>query len=405
MLVPTYTPIRTDETDVAVDQVFFGGINVYLQQKVPLFRHLPKLFDRFLDNPSLIRRVTSRAIETDPKMLGSLVVSMLRGSNGNQRKEVRRLIKWLCHDSHADFLILSNILIGGFIPDLKRELHVPVVVTLQGDDIFLESLEEPHKSQALDLIRKLDDHIDAYLVHSHFYADAMANYLGLSRNKMHITPLGIDTRDFVDGSFADGSFASRSTGHPLTIGYLARLTPDKGLHHLVDAFIQLKQRPGMERVGLKIAGWLGTDHVLFANEQFAKLDAAGLKNHYEHIGSVTRTQKLELLRSIDLLCVPTEYLEPKGLYVLEALAAGVPVVQPDHGVFPELLNDFGGGVLFDSSNASDLVEKLCLLLNNDALRIRLGQEGRQMVLEKRNANAMALATINVLKSIQGSVNS
>ena len=202
LLVPTYTPIRTDETDVAVDQVFFGGINVYLQQKVPLFRHLPKLFDRFLDSPRLIRRVTSRAIETDPKMLGTLVVSMLRGSSGYQRKEVRRLVHWLSHDAR-DYLILSNILIGGFIPDLKRELKVPVVVTLQGDDIFLESLKEPHKSQALELIQKLDEHIDAYLVHSRFYADAMATYLGLSRDKMHITPLGIDARDFLDWSSSE----------------------------------------------------------------------------------------------------------------------------------------------------------------------------------------------------------
>ena len=300
MLVPTYTPIRTDETDVAVDQVFFGGINVYLQQKIPLFRHLPKLFDRFLDNPRLIRRVTSRAIETDPKMLGSLVVSMLRGSGGYQRKEVRRLVHWLSHDSRADYLILSNILIGGFIPDLKRELKVPVVVTLQGDDIFLESLMEPHKSQALELIQKLDEHIDAYLVHSRFYADAMATYLGLSREKMHITPLGIDSRDFRDFSASEPS-----SGRQQTIGYLARLTADKGLHRLVDAFIQLKQRPDMERVRLKIAGWLGADHIAFANEQFAKLDAAGLRDQYEHIGSVTRTQKLELLRSIDVLSEST----------------------------------------------------------------------------------------------------
>jgi glycosyltransferase involved in cell wall biosynthesis len=394
LLVPTYTPIRTDETEVSVDQVFLGGINVFLQQKVPLFRHLPKLFDRFLDKPSMIRRVTSRAIETNPKMLGELAVSMLRGNSGNQRKEVRRLVSWLREEAHPDVLILSNILIAGFVRDLKNQLGAPVIVTLQGDDIFLESLQEPHKSRALELIRGLDPHIDAYLVHSNFYADAMSKYLGLPRDKMHVTPLGIDTRDFAAMPARDAGGERRPT-----IGFLARLTADKGLHHIVDAFIKLKSRPENGSVQLKIAGWLGSDHVAFANEQFARLDAAGLRDDYEHLGSVSRQQKLEMLQSIDVLSVPTEYLEPKGLYVLEALAAGVPVVQPNHGVFPELLDDLGGGLLFEAGNTNDLADQLQRLLTDGEFASQLGQRGRESVENHRNASAMARATIRVLDEV------
>ncbi len=359
MLVPTYTPIRTDEIEVAIDQVFFGGINVYLQQKLPLFRHVPKFLDRFLDHPGLIRRVTSRAIETNPKLLGELAVSMLQGSAGYQKKEVRRLVSWLCDQAHPDLVILTNVLIAGFVGDLKQKLQVPVVVTLQGDDIFLESLTEPWKSQALELISRLDPQIDAYLVHSRFYADAMAGYLGLSRDKMHITPLGIDTRDFADFGRHDVSIE-----RPPAIGYLARLTADKGLHHIVDAFIELKRRPGLESLRLKVAGWLGADHVEFADRQFARLQAAGLAGHVDRLGSVTRTEKLEMLRSIDVLSVPAEYLEPKGLYVLESLAAGVPVVQPAHGVFPELIGDLGGGRLFQPGNTGELVDQLHQLITD-----------------------------------------
>lgn len=393
VLVPTYTPIRTDETEVTVDQVFFGGINVYLQQKLPLFRHIPRYLDRFLDRPGLIRRVTSRMIETEPAMLGSLAVSMLQGSGGYQKKEVRRLLDWLGQQAEPDVLILSNMLIAGFLRDLRPQLKIPVVVTLQGDDIFLKSLEEPWRSQALDLIASLDPYVDAYLVHSRFYADAMADYLGLSRDKMRVTPLGIDTADFVNPR------PRRAADRPPTIGYLARLSPDKGLHRVVDAFTELKRRPGTESVRLKIAGWLGPDHRSFVDRQFEKLTGAGCHNQVEHLGSVNRQEKLDFLSDIDVFSVPTDYHEPKGLYVLEALASGVPVVQPDHGVFPEMLDELGGGLLFEPGNHQQLADRLCQLLDDPATAGQLGQTGRQAVLQQRHAAAMAASTIQVLKEV------
>jgi len=393
MLVPTYTPIRTDEKEVSVDQVFFGGINVYLQEKIPLFRFVPRFMDRLLDNPRLIRKVTSRGIETDAKMLGGLTVSMLKGKSGHQRKEVRRLVQWLSHEAKPEILILSNALIGGFIPELKRHLNVPVIVTLQGDDIFLDSLAEPYRSQAIELMGDLDRHVDGYLVHSRFYADHMAQDFGLCREKMYVTPLGIDTRDFV------GLLRSREKAETLNIGYLARLSEDKGLHNLVSAFIELKKKPQMEHLNLNIAGWLGKDHEVFAEAQFQRLHSAGLTDAFCNLGSVDRAAKLRMLSDLDILCVPTEYREPKGLYVLEALACGVPVVQPQHGVFPELLGDLSGGLLYQPGELDDLQRQLMRMINDPELRESLGQQGRRNVLERRNAQAMAECTIAIVQQV------
>ncbi len=392
LLVPTYTPIRTDETDAAVDHVFFGGINVYLQQKIPVFRHVPRFLDRLLDRPWLIRQVTSRAIETNAALLGSLTVSMLKGQAGNQKKEVKRLIDWLQRTARPDVVILSNILIGGCIETLKQSLNVPIIVTLQGDDIFLESLQEPHKSQAFQLIAKIDRDVDAYLVHSRFYADFMAQYLKLDRDKMHITPLGIDTSDFV-------SPLPTTSRDFKNIGFLARLTADKGLHVLVDAFIHLKKDPQFDDVRLLIAGWLGADHRQFSESQFDKLKAAGLSRDFRYLGEVDRRQKLDMLRSIDVLSVPTVYRDPKGLYVLEALAAGAAVVQPAHGVFPELIDDLGGGLLVEPENPSALADALQRLLLDDPLRQQMGAAGRAAVLERRNAQSMAANTIAVIDDV------
>ena len=194
-LVPLYTPIRTDEANISVDQVFFGGINVYLQQKLPLMRFLPSIFDRFLDSPKLIRRVTANATDTNPKLSGQLAISMLKGLQGNQRKEVKRICNWLKKEE-PDILILTNILIGGCIPHLKKLIKVPILVTLQGDDVFLDYLDEQSKSQCLAQIKAIAKLVDGFIVHSHFFRDYMSQYFDIDREKIHVTPLGIDVTDF-----------------------------------------------------------------------------------------------------------------------------------------------------------------------------------------------------------------
>src|SRR5271169_2978823 len=98
LLLPTYTPIRTDEVDVSQKRVFFGGINVYLQQKLGVFRHTPWFLDRLLDAPGLLRWVSRFAVRTRAEDLGDLTVSMLEGEHGRQRKEVNKLVNWLADE-------------------------------------------------------------------------------------------------------------------------------------------------------------------------------------------------------------------------------------------------------------------------------------------------------------------
>jgi glycosyltransferase involved in cell wall biosynthesis len=389
-LIPTYTPIRTDEENVSVDQVFFGGINVFLQQMIPLFRYLPPRLDRVLDRPRLIRWATRRATAIDAKKLGSLTVSMLRGKAGYQAKEVDRLCDWLAGSFQPNLVNLSNILIGGCIPDLKRRLKVPIVVTLQGDDIFLEALSERDRRLCLQEIRRIDQDVDRYITFSRFYANAMADYLGIPADKIRLVPLGIDSRELskIDRPTING-FDLRSP----RIGYLARLAPEKGLHVLVDAFIMLSQMTSPLKPQLQIAGWLGDQHRSYANEQFRKLRSAGLGSMFQYFGTVDRAEKIDFLSRIDVLSVPTVYQEPKGIYVLEALAAGIPVVQPDHGAFPELIQSTAGGYLFRPNDAGHLAETLARLIHNPGERYSLGQAGKQKVLETFTGEAMARATL------------
>ena len=392
-LLPLYTPIRVDEENVSSDHLLFSGLNVYLQQKYAFFRWLPAWMDWLFERPWLVKFATRFGVETDAKFLGAMTVSMLRGHDGNQRKEVDKLCRWL-KQAKPDLIVLTNMLIAGCAPDLKRELGVPILVTLQGDDIFLDDLLEPYKAQTFELIRKLDTSIDGYLTFSNYYADYMAEYLGVDRDRIELVPLGIDTQEFAAITPEAGAYE-----RPPTIGYLARLVPEKGLHLMVDAFIRLRQLPGMDQARLRIAGWYGAKYRPFVEEQQKKIADAGLTDAVEILGTVDREQKIEFLRGIDILSTPSLYRDPKGLYVLEALAAGVPVVQPNHGAFPEVLTAVGGGHLVEPNNVDALVAKLHeLLLEREALR-SLGLAGREVVLERHNADRMAEGTLEVYRRV------
>lgn len=395
-LIPTYTPIRTDEDDVSVDRVFFGGINVFLQQRFSLFRFLPSWLDRIFDRPRFIRWVTSRAIEIDPKELGGLTVSMLKGEHGSQRKEVRRLCKWLASSAKPDLVVLTNVLIGGCIPEIKRKLAIPLLVTLQGDDVFLDQLVEPYKSRAFEEIQRLVERVDGFVVNTRYYADFVEQYFGIPGNKLVIVPLGIDMRDFRQATSKTVQPQPGPVQQP-AIGYLARLAPEKGLGVLVDAFIELRKKAQLGDVQLRVAGWLGEQNREYAEAEFAKLTAAGLEDAFHYAGTVSRQEKIEFLEGLDVFSVPTTYAEPKGLYVLEALAAGVPVVQPEHGAFPELLAETGGGWLTAPSDPAALAETLCEALADRKRLSQFAAAGQEAVHERFNAEVMGHNMLKVYR--------
>ena len=390
-LIPTYTPIRTDEEDHSVDRIFFGGINVFLQQKIPFFRYLPRFLDRWLDNRWLIRKVTAKASSTSAKELGALTVSMLKGTSGFQRKEVKSLCEWLNSEMKPDLINLSNMLIAGCLPHLKEHCNTPIVATLQGDDIFLEDLPEPYKSKSFELIYDLVKHVDRFITNSDYYADFMSDYFKIPRDRFRVVPLAIDTADFSGESPAVIDRAP-------TVGYLARLAPEKGFHVLADSFLELRKLPGMENAQLRVAGWLGENNRSFAEEQFDKLKS-GAGNNFEYVGSIDRADKIKFLNTIDVLSVPTTYREPKGLFVLEAMAAGVPVVQPSHGAFPEMIESLGGGELVVPNSPSDLAQSLAQLLQDAERRVSLGLAGQQAVLKHHNADSLAEHTIEVYREL------
>lgn len=385
VLIPTYTPTRTDEPDVSLKRVFFGGVNVYLQQKLSLFRHTPWLFDRLLDAPRLLRWVSRFAVRTEAEQLGDLTVSMLQGEHGRQRKEVDKLVAWLQDSLRPEVVTLSNVLLSGVVHEIKRRLSVPVLATLQGDDIFLEALPQPYRTKAIELIREHCREIDGFFSTSVYYADFMSEYLHIPRERIHVVYPGLNLTGY------DGP-KSTSGQPPYTIGYFARVCPEKGLHILVDAFRILQQTPGAPPCRLRVSGWLGENQRPYFD---------GLRRNmpevFEYVETPDHAGKIRFYQSLDVLSVPTTYREPKGLYVLEALANGVPVVQPRHGSFPELVEATGGGLLVNPNDPHDLAAGLRSLLEDAARRQELGRKGKEVVRRRFTAGRMAEETVGVYR--------
>lgn len=392
LLVPTYTPIRTDEKDQSEERIRFGGINVYLQQYVGLFRHTPWFLDRILDSPRLIRWLTGRAAKTDASQLGGLTVSMLQGEDGYQKKELDKLIHWLATDVRPDLVHLSNSMLSGMARQITRQLGIPVVCSLMGEDVFLDRLQSPYLEQARAVLQDRIRDVVALVSMNRYFADYMAEYLQVDRQLIEVIPHGLNLQ-------GHGTRRASAAGEDRVIGYFARIHPDKGLHHLANAFCILAKDPTIPPIRLKAAGYMAPTEEEYLNEIRQKLERAGVLNRFEYLGEVDRQQKIEFLQSLDVMSVPTVYKESKGLSVLEAMANAVPVVLPAHGVFPELIEDTQGGLLFYPEDPQALAHELKKVITNPLLAEQLGRAGQAAIHDRYSADLMAERTLSLYRRV------
>lgn len=394
-LIPTYTPTRTDEANVSLPRVFFGGINVFLQQKFALFRHTPWWLDRVFDSPALLRLASRFAGRTNPAELGELTVSMLRGESGNQRKELRKLIAWLKEEVRPQIVCLTNALLAGMAREIKRELRVPVVCGLPGEDIFLDGLPEPSHSEARALLRERCGDADGFIAMSRYYADFMAEFLGVPRERIHIVRPGLNLEGYGEIQNAE----SRMQNEPVVIGYFARIAPEKGLGLLCEAYRRLRQMPGVGATRLRAGGHLGHSGRAHLEQIRRDMAAWRLMEQFDYVGEPDRAGKIEFLRGLDIFSMPTTYREPKGLPVLEALACSVPFVEPAHGVFPEFAEATGGGLLVKPDDPQALAEALARLVTDARLRDEMGRHGHEAVHRDFADARMAEQTLEVFRRI------
>jgi glycosyltransferase involved in cell wall biosynthesis len=394
-LLPMYTPMRVDEPEAKQTHVFYGGIAAYLLQRFPQPSWWREALLRLAGSQAILRLMPRFDIGSavDPEANAELTLSMLRGEQGQQAPLLHEMVAWIADELKPDLIHVTNTLISGVVPALKQRLNVPIVCGLHGEDIFLEGLPPKYYNQAVQIIQHNAAFIDHFIAISQYYIEYFTPQVSLDRQRITLVRPGINLADYQNRPRPPQA----ETGP--TIGYLARISPEKGLHLLAEAFIRLAKTGEFPGLRLRAAGYLSNVQANYVAGIRKRLQENGLSEQAEIIGTVGRQGKLDFLASLDVFAVPTIYRDPKGLPVLEALASGVPVVQPNHGAFPELVQATGGGLLHKPEDPADLAEKLADLLRDDAKRRSLAEHGRSAVFQHFTAERMAHETMSVYQKV------
>ena len=390
-VVPLYLPLRTEMDVAGADSpIFFGGVNVYLQQRWRLFRRTPRWLDRLFDSRFLLGCIARRAGMTDEALLGETTLSMLAGADGRQEKELRRLVDWLGQGPRPDVIGLSNILLAGMARRIRDELNVPVVSILQDEEGFLDSLPDNCRERAWDLLRDRARDIDAFVPVSRFYGQQMGKRLGLDDGKIHVVHTGIEP---------DRYPARGASPETPAIGFLSQMARSKGLHTLAAAFELLKPKPAHARLKLRVAGGKTDADEPYLQEVRSRLTSAGMAGDVEFIDRFEWEDKLRFLASLSVLSVPTVRGEAFGLYAVEAMACGVPVVMPRHGGAVEIVEAGGGGLLCDPNDPAALARTIDRVLLDRRLARTLSEAGRKGVSEHFGVARMAAQMIDVWRKV------
>jgi glycosyltransferase involved in cell wall biosynthesis len=380
-IAPLYLPMVTDADEgVAGQPVRVGGIALYLQEKFPLFRFAPQWLRDILNDEHHLRSASLRLGMTSPRDLGLMTVGSLQGEEGRQWPEWERLVQWIVDDIKPEALSLSNSLLMGLAPALRKRVGVPIICSLQGEDAFLDTLVEPFRSQAWELMKENARSVSRFIAPSRFYADVMAPRLGVISETISVIHNGIDS---------DAYARERTVPDAPVIGYLARMIHGKGLTMLVDAFIELARRGTVPEVQLRIAGAQTPEDEAYVRSLTAKLREAGLSKRVTFEPNLTFDEKVKFLNELSLFSVPATYGEAFGLYVIEAQACGVPVVQPRHGAFPEILAATQGGILCEPDSVDSLASAWENLLLNTKQLQQLSDVGKYHTRAHFSAARMA----------------
>jgi len=394
LMVPLYLPLTLDEPDQSHGiPVFFGGVNVYLDQQSAWYRSwAPRWLRQKLASPRLLRWASGRAAKTRAADVGDLTVSMLRGEAGHQARDLDELVTWLEDQPRPDVICLSNAMLLGLAHSLGRKLKAPVICMLQGEDSFLDALPSAQREVAWEILREAARAIERFVAPSRYFADLMTRRMQLAPEKLRVVPNGIS----LDGFPPEPVPRSH---RPPVVGYFARMCADKGLDILVDAFIALRRRGRVGEALLRIGGSCGPGDEPLVRELMNRLSRAGWAGSVEWIKNPDRATKLDFLRSLSVFSVPSRYGEAFGLYVVEALAAGVPVVLPRTAAFPELLEHTGGGVLCEPENPLSLAEGIEGLLLHEDRRRALTAAGHAAAHRDYGVGSMAANMLTVFREV------
>jgi glycosyltransferase involved in cell wall biosynthesis len=379
--IPLYLPPDDTNTESGFDRnVFFGAISMYLREKVPFLRNMPAFFDKILDSAPMLKMAAKRSGTTSTEGLEDMTLSMIKGEKAFPEKELQRLVKYLTENGKPDVIHLSNALIIGLARQLKRYMDVKIVCSLLNEDDWIEEMSEPYRSDAWKLISEEAVNVDYFITPSNYYSDLFRSKTGYPGNNVHVVPLALDTRNL--------NILPKKDNYP-AVGYFSRINSQNGFDKLVDAFIELKTSNRLPGLTLHVSGGFTGSDKAFIAEQIRKIKEHGLKSFIRIYPEFQGNSKEEFFSNIDIMSVPVRKHDGYGLYILEANASGVPVVQPGTGAFPEIIEKTKGGITYSPDTIEELSASLVKLFEDKSLRASLGKAGNENVLKELSLARMS----------------
>jgi len=380
--IPLYLPpdSETNSENIFDKEVFFGAISLYIREKVKIFRNMPDFLEKFFDFKPFLKLAARMAGTTSTVGLEDLTLNMIEGDNAFRKNEMDRLVSYLVKEGKPDIIHLSNALVLGLARQLKKRLDVKIVCSLLNEDDWIDEMAEPYRSKAWKMIAAEAGYVDSFITPSRYFKDLFIRQTGLKKDNIYVVPLGFDAPDYTK---------SKDMSRPPALGYFCRISHQNGFDKLVDAFIQLKEQNMVADLTLNVCGgYTGVDKP-FISEQIKKIREKGYQKSIRIYPEFSGTRKIEFFNDVDVISVPVRKYDGYGLYILEANSAGIPVVQPETGAFPEILEMTGGGIIYSPDTIDELAANLLKMLSDNELRNKLGETGRINVRSKLSLDMMS----------------
>lgn len=388
--IPMYLPLFDHDLANNHVPVFYGAVSLYLKQAYPLFRNAPKWLDNMLNTKPVLKQAAKMAGSTRARGLEEMTISMLMGEHGNQSEELEHMTTWLEEHYQPDVIHLSNALLLGLAKKLKERLRVPLVCSLQDEDVWVDVMSESNREKVWQLMGNKSADIDAFVSVSHYFTALAKEKMQLPEDKLHTLHLGVapDEYNFIN-----------SAEKPRSIGFLSRMCEENGLDILIDAFIMLKSDSHNHDVKLYLSGGSTGDDTQFIKRQKKKLNDAGLGSDTVFLDNFENENRHIFFERVSLLSVPVRKGEAFGIYLTEAMASGIPVVQPALGAFPEIVEASGGGITYSDNTPVKLAESLSKLLADNKMMAEMSLNARKGVESKFNINTQAAKLIKIYEEI------
>lgn len=389
--IPMYLPLFADEHDISEVPIFYGAISLYLKQVYPVFRKAPKWVDKWLNSKPMMKIAASMAGSTRAKGLEDMTISMLLGEQGEQKNELDQMVNWIEEHCKPDIIHISNALLLGLARRLKEKIGVPVLCTLQDEDVWIDPMQPKYQDRIWNLMHERAKDVDMLVSVSNFFAGVMKKRMNLPDEKLKTIHLGVDVEDY---KYISTREKERN------VGYISRMCHKDGFDIVVDAFIELKKKPGFDDVKLIATGGSTGDDTKFNKEQKQKLKENNLLDYFEILPDFEGAEVNDFFKKVVMVTVPVRIGEAFGMYMLEAMASGVPVVQPALGAFPEIVELSGGGVTYMPNTPEKLSETWAELLANPDKLEKLSRDGYEGTTKKFNIHNHANEIITLYENLR-----